>query len=102
MKNTDNYMTKFSLIIILTLLFTIISCGQSKSKITEDFDKIYNDLANNYVYLNDKHVDMDCIKTTYKSKIKTLKGIVYLSFLPLIMGGIIKKFLKIFTQLEKL
>ncbi len=58
----------------LIICFTLVSYGQSKSKVTEDFNDIYNNLSYNYIYLNDKHVDMDCIKKTYTAKIKALKS----------------------------
>ena len=67
-------MNNIRLTILLSLVFSLTSCSQSKQKIEEDFDKIYNDLSYNYIYLKDKHVDMDCIKKTYKAKIKSLKG----------------------------
>lgn len=58
----------------LLLVCCLTSCGQSKKQIEEDFSQIYNDLSNNYVYLKEKYVDMDCIKKSYKAKIRLLKS----------------------------
>lgn len=43
-------------------------------KLNQDFGKIIQDLSNNYIYLNDKKTDFNCVKETYSkyiSKVKT-------------------------------
>jgi carboxyl-terminal processing protease len=63
------------LIFGITLLLTF-SCTNSqetkvdRSKIEEDFEQIISDIKNNYIYLKDKKVDIDCIYSNYKEKIK--------------------------------
>jgi hypothetical protein len=65
------------LILGITILLTF-SCANSqetkvdRSKIEEDFEQIMSDIKNNYIYLNDKKVDIDCIYFNYKKKIKLI------------------------------
>tara|TARA_R110002074_G_C12450803_1_gene658512 strand:+ start:41 stop:1279 length:1239 start_codon:yes stop_codon:yes gene_type:complete len=65
------------LILGITILLTF-SCANSqetkidRSKIEEDFEQIISDIKNNYIYLNDKKVDIDCIYSNYKEKIKLI------------------------------
>jgi hypothetical protein len=65
------------LILGITILLTF-SCAHSqetkvdRSKIEEDFEQIMSDIKNNYIYLNDKKVDIDCIYFNYKKKIKLI------------------------------
>lgn len=65
------------LIFGITLLLTF-SCANSqetkvdRSKIEEDFEQIISDIKNNYIYLKDKKVDIDCIYSNYKEKIKLI------------------------------
>ncbi len=44
-----------------------------KAKVREDLNEILNDLSNNYVYLEEKKVDLNCIQTHYGSQIEKLK-----------------------------
>jgi len=63
------------LILVITILLTF-SCANSqetkvdKSKIEEDFEQIISDIKNNYIYLNDKKVDIDCVYSNYQKKIQ--------------------------------
>ena len=63
------------LILGITILLTF-SCANSQEtkvdrvKIEEDFEQIISDIKNNYIYLNDKKVDIDCIYSNYQKKIK--------------------------------
>jgi carboxyl-terminal processing protease len=65
------------LILGITILLTF-SCANSqetkvdRSKIEEDFEQIMSDIKNNYIYLSDKKVDIDCIYSNYKKKIKLI------------------------------
>ncbi|WP_405294707.1 S41 family peptidase [Algibacter sp. Ld11] len=43
------------------------------SKIKEDLNKIIGDLETNYVYLNEKGIDLNCIRDYYNSQIKHIK-----------------------------
>tara|TARA_Y100000782_G_scaffold112941_1_gene144377 strand:+ start:1622 stop:2848 length:1227 start_codon:yes stop_codon:yes gene_type:complete len=42
--------------------------------VQQDLNEILNDISNNYAYLNDKHVDMECIRETYSQKVSTLSS----------------------------
>jgi len=65
------------LILGITMLL-IGSCANSqetkvdRNKIEEDFEQLISDIKNNYIYLNDKKVDIDCIYSNYKEKIKLI------------------------------
>lgn len=43
------------------------------SKIKEDLNKIIGDIEANYVYLNEKGVDLNCIRKYYENQIKHIK-----------------------------
>jgi len=66
-----------NLILTLLLLLTF-SCsnGQQKvldkGKIKADLKNILADLSQNYIYLHDKNVDLDCIKEHYQNEIENL------------------------------
>jgi carboxyl-terminal processing protease len=64
------------------LIFLVVfnfSCGNSQenyinySKVKQDLNKIIGDLEANYVYLNEKGVDINCIRNYYESQIKYIK-----------------------------
>lgn len=66
--------------LILTLLLLLIfSCsngqnkGLDKGKIKEDLENILTDLSQNYIYLQDKNVDLNCIRTYYENQIENIK-----------------------------
>ncbi len=65
-------------IIILLLFLPFLNCySQSnqidKSKIREDLVEIINDISQNYVYLEEKNVDLDCIREYYEKQVRNLK-----------------------------
>ncbi len=43
------------------------------NKIKEDLDEIINDIAQNYVYLKEKNVDLNCIREYYSNEIQNIK-----------------------------
>ncbi|MEO9571538.1 MAG: S41 family peptidase [Polaribacter sp.] len=64
-------------IIYLLLFFFSNYCytqndGFNNYKIREDYNQILKDLSTNYIYFNDKEVDLDCIKKKYSKKIDQL------------------------------
>ncbi|MDN5202676.1 S41 family peptidase [Fulvivirgaceae bacterium BMA10] len=72
-------MTK-ELLTFLTLLgFCMGAFGQSKSKlpvskdqIEENLERMLNNIRNNYIYLPDKDIDLNCIKEQYSQRIENL------------------------------
>lgn len=66
------------LLIIITFLFFFHSYSQNNSinklDIKEDLDEIIKEISNGYIYLDDKKVDMKCIKEKYTAKINTIKN----------------------------
>lgn len=66
------------LIITFTLLLNF-SCANSQdnktnqTKIKEDLNGIINDLSENYVYLQEKIIDLNCIKEYYEKQIPDIK-----------------------------
>lgn len=46
----------------------------SQTKIKEDLNEIINDLAERYIYLPEKNVDLNCIKNYYEEQIATVKS----------------------------
>ncbi|MCV6631160.1 MAG: S41 family peptidase [Flavobacteriaceae bacterium] len=64
--------------LLTTILFLTISAFSQQSNINydeikEDLNEILNDISNNYVYLNEKDVDLDCIRSYYTNQIKHIK-----------------------------
>lgn len=65
--------------ILIFLVVFNFSCANSQEnhinhfKIKEDLNKIIGDLEANYVYLNEKGVDLECIRKYYESQIKHIK-----------------------------
>lgn len=45
-----------------------------ETKLKEDLEEILNDIATNYVYLEEKDVDLDCIRKHYTEKIPEVKS----------------------------
>ena len=65
-------------IIIGLLTLSVLNCySQSdtiyKAKIKEDLAEIINDISQNYAYLEEKGVDLDCIRKYYEEQIESLK-----------------------------
>ena len=73
-------MKKLTLTIFFILGLSCLAFSQekqpqtfSKEQITEALDEMITDLQQNYIYLKDKKVDLNCIKTNYTSKIDAIK-----------------------------
>lgn len=68
---------KKSILILFLLLITNLTFGQENridhTKIEEDLEEIINDVIQNYVYLEDKNVDINCVKEYYSNEIKNIK-----------------------------
>lgn len=68
---------KKSILIFFLLLITNLTFGQENridhTKIEEDLEEIINDVIQNYVYLEDKNVDINCVKEYYSNEIKNIK-----------------------------
>ncbi|MEM6299494.1 MAG: S41 family peptidase, partial [Bacteroidota bacterium] len=64
-------------ITLLMFLCTHIAISQSNDidhdKIKEDLNEILSDLSRSYVYLKDKNVNIDCIRTHYESQIPSIE-----------------------------
>ena len=68
---------------ILIFTFLIILFGANaksqnnavdKIKIKEDLNEIITDLSQNYIYLNDKKVDIQCVENSYGKKINSINS----------------------------
>ncbi len=46
----------------------------NKNEITEDINEILIDIKDNYIYLNEKDIDLNCIKEKYTEKIDLIKS----------------------------
>ncbi|WP_440582156.1 S41 family peptidase [Tenacibaculum dicentrarchi] len=69
-------MKKLILIIIVVLNFSCIQSQENEinlNKIKEDLNKILTDLSQNYVYLQEKNIDLNCVQKYYENQISTLK-----------------------------
>ncbi len=69
-------MKKLFLNLIILLSFSCINSQESsidENKIKEDLNEILNDISLSYVYLQDKNVDLKCIKNYYANQIKNIK-----------------------------
>lgn len=64
-------------ILILSLIILLnISCATSRvdhSEVREDLNVLLTDLSQNYVYLKEKNVDLDCIKEYYEKQIEEIE-----------------------------
>ena len=65
-------------VLVLFIMVSTIVSGQTETidleKIQEDLDEILNDIASQYVFLEDKAVDLSCIREKYESQIETLRS----------------------------
>lgn len=66
--------------LILTFIILLnFSCANSQDgeidhiKIKEDLNEIISDLSNNYVYLQEKKIDLNCIREYYEKQIPNIK-----------------------------
>ncbi|CAL2076084.1 Carboxyl-terminal processing protease [Tenacibaculum sp. 190524A02b] len=68
---------KTLLSVILTISSTIYLFGQQYKidpvKIKEDLNKVINDISKNYIYLKNKEVSIDCLKSYYQKQIPNIK-----------------------------
>jgi C-terminal processing protease CtpA/Prc len=66
-------------LILIIIFFFNFSCVQSqeteidRDKIKEDLNEILSDLSQNYVYLKEKNVDLNCIREYYEKQIENIK-----------------------------
>lgn len=65
---------RFFILIIFLNFFSSKSqnINIDQAKIQEDFDQMINDIKNNYIFLEDKNVSLDCIYKAYKDKIQKI------------------------------
>ncbi len=69
-------MKKVIFIIIVVLNFSFAQSQENDidtTKIKEDLNEILTDLSQNYIYLQEKNVDLDCLRQHYESLIEDLK-----------------------------
>ncbi len=68
---------KKSTIIFFILLITNLTFGQGNKinqvQINEDLNEILSDLSRNYIYLQEKNVDLNCIREYYEKQIPNIK-----------------------------
>ncbi len=58
-----------TLITLFTLFLTLANATQPNTqKIQADLDNILSDIKNNYIYLKDKGIDLNCFKQKYAKK----------------------------------
>ena len=64
-------------VLILLLFYGLEIYPQQKGinhdKIREDLNEILSDISKHYIYLEEKKVDLDCLKTYYEQQIPTLQ-----------------------------
>lgn len=69
-------MKKLVITFIIPLLFSSAYSQENSInhlKIKEDLNEILNDISNDYVYLKNKNVDLNCIRAYYSKEIKNIK-----------------------------
>jgi hypothetical protein len=66
-------------LILTTLVLLNFSCANSQenkidqNKIKEDLNEIITDISNNYIYLEEKNIDLNCIQEYYEKQIQNIK-----------------------------
>ena len=68
-------MKNLILILTITLNFSCVQFQENqidRKKIKEDLNGILTSISQNYIYLNEKNVDLDCIREYYESQIANL------------------------------
>lgn len=69
-------MKKLTLALIVLLNISCTNSQEKKidqTKIKEDLNEIITDLSQNYVYLQEKNVDLNCIQEYYEKQIRSIK-----------------------------
>lgn len=69
-------MKKLILTFIILLNFSCVHSQENKidqNKIKEDLNKIITDLSQNYIYLQEKNIELDCIREYYEKQIPNIK-----------------------------
>ncbi|MFK7969043.1 MAG: S41 family peptidase [Bacteroidia bacterium] len=67
------------IVFVVLLLIGFAACNQSQKedinheKIKEDLDEILSDISQNYIYLEEKNVDLTCIRSHYEKQIETIQ-----------------------------
>lgn len=66
--------TKLTVILILFITRTVAqTTAPDKEKVKQDLNELLNMLQENYVYVNEKSVDLNCIREQYTNQISNLK-----------------------------
>ncbi|HMO39924.1 MAG TPA: S41 family peptidase [Saprospiraceae bacterium] len=66
-------------LILTFIIFLNFSCANSQNnkidqtKVKEDLNQILTDLSQNYVYLQEKNIDLNCIREYYENQIPNIK-----------------------------
>ncbi|MCZ4408382.1 S41 family peptidase [Cryomorphaceae bacterium 1068] len=77
MSSTTNLRTKSTIVLLFVFsIFSSLVClaQPNHQEIREDLSEILNDIEQNYIYLQDKKVDLECIKAFYFSQIERIKS----------------------------
>lgn len=61
------------LIYTFLIISTISNADFKNSELLEDLTNILNDLSSNYIYVNDKNIDLSCLKKKYSKKLQSIK-----------------------------
>jgi len=67
------------LLLTIVILIGNFSCASSQVnninqlQIKEDLNKIVNDISRHYIYLEEKNIDLNCIREYYEKEISTIK-----------------------------
>ena len=70
------YMKQLILVFIIFLNFSYANSQSNKidqTKIKEDLNEILTDISQNYIYLQEKNVDLNCIREYYEKQIPDIK-----------------------------
>ncbi len=69
------------ILIVLFLCLNFLACAQkekqepiNKKEVKEDLNEILTEIKDNYIYLNEKNTDLNCIKEKYTKKIDFIKS----------------------------
>ncbi len=72
---------KNQVLIVLLLFLNFLTFAQkdnqviiNKKEVKEDLNEILKEIEDNYIYQNEKNIDLGCIKEKYTKKIETIKS----------------------------